>query len=82
MKVSELRIIHRVIKHIKRKFPEVELKIQLETKFFYYISVNDPYIMIDKEFSKRRDLVRKLHGRKLKKKTLFITQGQFIKKAL
>lgn len=80
MKLRDLRKIQKIIKHLRRSYPNLELSFVLETKFFYYISVSDPYVMLEREFMRRRDIVRVLHGIGLSKKLLFITKGQYIKK--
>jgi len=80
MITRDLKTLHKVLKHIRRKYPKIEFILYLETKFFYYISVSDPYIFSNPKFIRRRDLVRRIHGRGLKKKILFITFGQYIKR--
>jgi len=80
MNRGDLRILYKVIKHTKRKFPKNHFKLYLETKFFFYISVSDPSLFANKEFINRKQFVKRVHGQGLSKQIMFVTQGTYIRK--
>ena len=72
MKGKDLKIIKKVIKHIKRKYPGVKIGYKKEDKWFYLLYIEQIDIYGNPEFIRKRDFVRKIHGKGISKTILFV----------
>lgn len=70
--MGNLKIIRKVLKHLRRYYPDYKFGFKGETKFFLEIYIEDPLLYCNIDFCKRRNLIRKVHGSKATKRIFFV----------
>jgi hypothetical protein len=72
MSPQNLKSTNKILKHLKRHYPGYKMGFRCETKFFIQIYIEDVYLYCNLDFCKKRDFIRRIHGRKLTKQILFV----------